>query len=365
VPVIFQYGRDETPIVRGIGQEIMDRCRDNGVWEGPTPGWDYFIGGNPDATLDHEMLKLVLMEMLLEAGVELRLHSSIVSAVTEGDRLNGVIIESKSGREAILSRQAVDATGDGDLAAFAGAEFWKEDKSFCSFGANFDGINKERVRQLMLHYPERHEELLARFKKEAGGCKEFGFYTEGTGAFPMSGNPLDAGDLSRMEAEGSMNILNSLRWARENFPGYEEAQVSRIAPQFGVRFGRRIKGVFTLTEEAVTASEEFEDVICRFFTRNGMMGIPYRALVPEKVDGLIIGSRSYSADRKTFGATRLIGTAYGLGHAAGAAAGLCIREKVEPRELDYAPLKELLLGQKAVIERGPAPKLSGARKRPH
>jgi hypothetical protein len=366
VPVIFQYGEPGNPIVRGIGEEIHERCRADGVWKPAGKGMDYFVGTIQDGELDPEILKLVLMELCLEAGVQLRLHSTLVSAFNDNDQLHTVVIESKSGREAIRCQQAVDATGDGDLAALAGADCIPFEKGFCSLGANLHGIDKEHVRQLQLYYPDTYNELVERFKQEANGCKQFGFHTEGTGAFPMSGNCLDAADLTRMEVEGSMKLLRSLRWARQHFPGYQNAQLTRIAPQFGVRFGRRLVGISTLTEEECKNHVEYEDVVLRFCHSDNAMGVSYRQLVPQRLDGLIVGSRSFSVDAGTFHNIRLIGTAYGLGHAAGAAAGLCVRHGCRFRDLPYAPLRALLLEQGAILDKQHTPETPPSRRKvPH
>lgn len=354
VPLLFQYGSEKQPLTGGIGKEIVERCQRIGSWS-PGNGWH-------SGLLDTETLKLVLMDMLGEAGVQLLLHSFIAGAVKEGALLKGLVVDNKSGRQAVLGRVTVDATGDADVAAWAEAAFQTpadEDdgtssgnrRTGVSFGVEFSGIDRRDWDWFRAHCKERHAALLEEFKK-IGGVDQFGLTGDASGVFGLRGDPCDVHDLSRLELESSRQVLRCLEFLRAKAPGYRNIRVSRIAPQFGVRESRRIVAEYRLTRADCEAGTEFPDVVCRFnYNHRFIMGVPYRCLVPRAMDGLLIGSRSFDLERSIFGCTRLIGTTFGLGHAAGSAAALCARDGIQPRHLPPEPLRRALLAQGAYLDR--------------
>jgi hypothetical protein len=348
VPVVFQYGRPGGYFVQGIAREIVDRLDALGGWVHPEEARSRHP--HADGIFDTELLKLVLVEMCEEAGVELLLHSTLGNALTENGRVVGVAVENKSGRQALLGKITVDSTGDGDVAALAGARSLPSENGdaedpeggtigHCSFGVQIKGMSRERMKRLKEEEPERYERLAQKFKIDSVGMISFN----------MKGDATDAWDLTRMEREGSLNALRALRALREELPG-EEFAIDFVAAQFGVRLGRRIAGVKTLTHEAAAKLERRGDEIGLVAFQGGAAGIPYGCLVPERVDGLLMGSRSISVEERMFGPIRLIGTAFALGEAAGTAAGLSVRESVQPRDLEVATLRSQLQTQKALID---------------
>jgi hypothetical protein len=153
-----------------------------------------------------------------------------------------------------------------------------------------------------------------------------------------------------MELEGAAKLLRTVTFLRERMPGHENVKIRHIAPQLGVRLGRRVAGVETLSAEHREQARRGERDVCLFYGPGGkLVGIPFGCLVPETLDGVIIGSRSLSVDHQTFGPIRLIGTAWGIGEAAGTAAGLATAEHVLPRDLDVARLRAALTEQGAMV----------------
>jgi ribulose 1,5-bisphosphate synthetase/thiazole synthase len=353
VPMLFQYGSEKEKLIRGIGWEIVERCKKLGPWT-PDNGWH-------NGVLDTEIMKLVIADMLVEVGVEILLHSWVVDVIREDNRINGVIVENKSARQAILAKQTIDATGDADLVAFADGAFKtpadRDDerptdntRSHVSFGVHFGDIDRIEYERFKRHNPEGFEKVLAGLKA-VGGVEDHGIREFASGCFHLQGDPCDAQDMSRLEVESSVKSLRSLEYLRENMPGYKDARIKRIAPQIGVRESRRIVGLHTLSKAECEEGVEHPDVVCRFFCGNPRpVGVPLRSMVPKELDGLTIGSRSIDVERKVFGAIRLIGTAFGLGHGAGAAAALCVEKDCEPRDLDAESLREALLSQNAYLD---------------
>ncbi len=350
VRAIWQLGRPHSPLVLGLGKELIDRLAAAGGWIDHTTS-----RGTSDGEIDTELCKLVLVEMLDEAGVEILLHAWTADAVQEDGRVAGVIVESKSGRGAVLSKATIDATGDGDVAAFAGARYLTRNdyeqvetqhgkgKIFHSFGADLLDVDHGRLQAFKHDEPERFAKLMAQ--------AELPPVDDGVRVmYRLQGDACDLRDLTRMELECSRRLLASVRFARNHIPGYENVHV-RIAPQFGVREGRRILGKYYMTKNDLDEEKTFPDSVCRFYNYGHDMhsGLPYRCMVPETIDGLIIGTRSMSVDAKVFDMIRLIGTAFAIGHAAGVAAGLCAVNDVQPRQLDPQLLQKTLIEQGALI----------------
>ncbi len=294
--------------------------------------------------------------MCVEAGVELLLHSWIAGVLGDDGRVGGVIVENKSQRMALRGEVIVDATGDADVAALAGARCLEDvsekardpetgsARATCSFGAKIEGVDVERFEAFKADEPEAYRALVEEMTAE-GGVKAVD-----CPSLSMPGCSTNVWDLTRMELEGAAKLLRTVTFLRERMPGHENVKIRHIAPQLGVRLGRRVAGVETLTAEHREQALRGERDVCLFHGPGGkLVGIPYGCLIPETLDGVIIGSRSISVDHQTFGPIRLIGTAWGIGEAAGTAAGMAASEHVLPRDLDVARLREALIDQGAMV----------------
>lgn len=347
-------------VIGGICWESMERLRerDGLATRGPLR-YD----------VDSELYKVTLDRMCLDAGVRLRLHSWVTNAIVEEGRVRGAVIESKSGREAVLARIVVDATGDGDVAAYAGADY---ELGHMRIGLNMKvgGVDRDRYQAFAQADPERVRDLRAELRRRGGfpigmGATPYsdeGVYwvnviglSERSGLGPVEGasddelwggrlSAIDAEDLTHVELELRRRLVESLEFYREHVPGYERVRLLAFAPQIGVRESRRITGEVVLAGEDVLTGREWEDAI----GRGGLPGrgvsyqIPYRALVPRGVDGLLTAGRCVSADHRALGMIRVIPPMMVTGQAAGTAAFMAVELGVEPRALDPTVLRRQL-----------------------
>jgi len=359
--------REGNRVIGGLFWEIMERLRAmNGVvFEAPLC-----------PHVDSERLKVVADALCLEAGVELRLHSWGVSAIVEDGRVCGVVVESKSGRQALLGRACIDATGDGDIAASAGAAY---EMGCQRIGLNLKagGIDRQRFQAFVRDNPEQARDLRAQVRARGGfplrpnptpdsdagiywinvlglanrrgsGCDEGSIHQVFAGEL----SAIDVEDLSYAEVELRRRLMASIEFYRAKVPGFEDLRLLTFASELGVRESRRITGVHLLTREEVLARRRFEDAI-------GMAGIgfspvdryqvPYGCLVPRQVGGLLVAGRCISTDDWIQHSTRLIPPAMMTGQAAGTAAGLAVRRGLEPRGLDPAILRQQLVADGVIL----------------
>jgi len=358
--VNFKLG--ETLLARGIFEEILERLKG-------LDGYD-----ERTRTFDPEMMKIVLEEMALEAGVKLLYHTCFLDAVKHGNALRGVLLHNKSGLQIALAKIVVDATGDGDVAVSAGAPFKKgrrEDGLVQPGSLVFDMAN---VREE--HLPSRKEfnRAFEEAKKKGilniprenvlwfkTGQKGVVFFNT-TRVLGLDGT--DAESLTRAEIEGRRQMLSFLRWVKQVFPGaFQDAYIARSGPHIGVRETRRIIGEYVLTGEDILSARKFPDAVCRANypidihnplgegtvikgpPKGDYYEIPYRCLVPLKVENLLVTGRCISATHEAISATRVMPTCVCLGQAAGTAAALSVKEGVTPRRLEPGVLRDTLRKQ--------------------
>lgn len=359
--VLFMDGlfdRQGERCIGGIHWEMMERLRAiDGLAE----------SGPGRLHVDSELLKVVADEMCLESGVALRLHSWAVDTVMDDGNVKGVIVESKSGRQAILSRVCVDGTGDGDIAAHAGAGY---DLHAMRIGLNLKvgGVDLEKYRAFQKEHPERAKSLRAQVL-EQGGCpigtgatphSDLGVYwvnirglatrddTPDVSSRPGFGGELcavDVEDITYAELELRRRIVRGLDFYRAHVPGYENVRLLAFASQLGVRDSRRVAALHRLTKAQMQEGAYFEDAIGMTgatFADGHHLQVPYRTLVPETVDGLLIGGRCISVDDGLIEAIRVIPPCMMTGQAAGTAAALSVQAGATPRALDTEQLRHRL-----------------------
>ncbi len=308
--------------------------------------------------VDPEVLKYEFVRLLLDAGVRLLLHSYIVQSLTEEGRITGVIIENKGGRMAVRAGVVVDATGDGDAAASAGAVFEMEaDPLPVTLMSNLIGVDSGRAIAQLGSWARLRTVI-----EEARDRGEFSFDLEvhskgfAPGVFAAdlcypgevnlwSGslfgvNALDPDQLTTAEIVTREHTVRLVDFLKHNVAGFEDARIEYTASQIGVRETRRVVGGYTPTLHEVF-HERFADAVAKpYATRE--MRIPYRSLVPNGVDNLLIAGRCMSAEQQAMVQLRLVPVCLATGQAAGTAAALAVRESVTPRELDVGLLQRRL-----------------------
>ncbi len=360
----FHAGKEQ--IIKGIFQEIIDRLKDMDGYDEKTKAFD------------NEVMKIVLDQMIKETGVKLLLHTYIADAlVTKGNAIRGVEAYNKSGRQAVLGRVIIDATGDGDVAVMAGAPYEKgreEDGLTQPMTLNFrmGGVDVERM-------PSREkinklfEEAKAKGEIKIPRENVLYFLTTRKGEIHFNTTRIvkvdgtKADDLTYAEIEGRRQMVELIKFLKEKVSGFENAYLMMSAVQVGVRETRRIIGEYVLTGEDIVKARKFSDVIARGSypidihspTGEGTIikrlppgesyDIPYRCIVPKKVENLLIAGRCISCTHEAQAAIRVIPIVVAIGQAAGTAAALAAKLHVSPREMDVSLLQETLKKQGAIL----------------
>ncbi len=339
---------DALQTVKGIPAEyIAELVRLGGVADADT--YDStphdFRSGDLTYTIpfDAEAAKVASLNLLRKERVTLRLHSWVAGPMMNGSRVVGVVVESKSGRQAIAADIVIDCTGDGDVAARAGAEFMRPaetgDRMAMSLMYGLGGVP-------------------ASVKGPFGGIRIGGRVVRwGPGA---SGDGTDAMVLTQAEVNARLQLWDDVQKLRKQ-PGMESLYLAQTAACMGVRETRRIVGEYVLTTQEAIDGKRFADAIAissnpmpqyhgsRYFFQHEGFDIPYRSLVPKAVDGLVLSGRSISCEQGGFQSARSMAPAMAVGHASGCAAALAAKLGVQPRKLDVGELRKLLLSQKAEL----------------
>jgi len=329
--VIGHLVKGPKQVCMGIGEEMMRRLEkyDQGIIN---------RGPGKCPPVDAEALKFVMLDMIEEAGVKVFLHCWGVDAVMDGNAIRGAVFESKSGRQAILAKNVVDATGDGDVFAAAGAEF--EHRSYniglVSRLGNLDKIDRDaakgqKVRGLGAATPVPGVTWVNMLGPETDG--------------------LDVAELTRLEMSHRRHIWESVQKMRKT-PGYEKVSLIETGPQLGVRITRTLSGVKTLSVDDVRNGARYPDVVAvGGFTKaeGNEWHIPYGVLVPKKVDNLLASGRCISAALKVADNIRLIPVCFATGHAAGVAAAVATQDGCTPRDVEIPKVQKVLKEQDAYL----------------
>ena len=380
--VFSVFGR---PIVGGFPRQLMDRLASSGNaifpelgktfgdWRGLTY-WDPEILGT---RFDPEAFKNEALMMLLEHGVNIRLHTFVVDCIRQSGT---VVAYNKSGYEAFQAKVIVDCSGDADLAEMAGYEFQKgepgDEKALQppTLMMRLGGVDYEVARQYRPSFPEiietatkngdldlkREDLLFYRGTVRAGEC-----LINCSRVYKIDGTDVD--DLTRAEIEARRQNIQLLKFFRKYVPGFQNAYLIDMGPQGGIRETRRIVGEYTLTGDDVLEGKQFPDTVALSywpidqhradgagtvldFPAPGVLTrVPYRCLIPLGSESFLVAGRSISATREAMASIRISGTIMAVGQAAGTAAALAVREDVSVREVSIEKLQGTLKSQGAII----------------
>ena len=342
------YWDGERSVIRGIGSEIADWLDDMGGLTRPAPG--------RDGTADPELLKYLALKMVRDANVDLILHCWAFEAIVDEDNVQGAITLSKSDRQAILAKVVIDATGDGDIFASAGATFHEAQRGI-GLPFRMGGVDIERAKQFQKENSEKYKELMNEVRSK-GGFAGIGAAAVHQGVIWWNnwGNVLDALDvihLTRAEIEAREAIMTTVIFLKENLPGFENSFLLETAPQLGARESRLLVGEYILTQDDMKRYATFDDVIAHlgvlFEKKGNGFDVPYRCLIPQEINGLIATGRCISTDHPVQDQIRVIPKCFALGHAAGTAAGLAVKACIQPRNLDVSDLQKQLLKEGAYL----------------
>jgi hypothetical protein len=316
------------------------------------------------ALIDPEIMKCELNTMMEEAGVTLFLHSWGVRPIVEGNTVQGVLIENKSGRQAILAKVVIDSTGDGDLLQPAGAECdtrMMEGLRIAAFAFPFwiGNVDMKKIEDFRASQPKKWDKLVQELESLGGAffyMKDLVKNHDGVvwfHPFFPSTNQSDIYEINRVELEGRRKMLLSYEFYRDRVPGFENSYIALSSPQLGTQGGQRLIGEYVCTASDMMSDEVFEDTIAIFpdndneeiSAKHPNVCIPYRALVPRKVDGLLVACRAFSSEYQFNEYFNLIPHCLAFGQAAGTAAALAADSGIEPRKVNYAELQKNLIRQ--------------------
>jgi hypothetical protein len=313
-------------------------------------------------TVDPERLKLASQEMVLEQKARLVYHCWAALPLMEEGKVRGAIFESKGGRQAVRAKVVVDATGDGDLFARAGAAFEsdidQDDIHHCMNTAwLFGGVDMARWLEFRGGQPEAYSAFMARGREAMRLFdKPFVSWRNDVALFMgprQSGfSALDADEQTEVEVRSHRLMDRHLAFYRAHAPGFENAYLFLSAPQLGVRHARRLKGLARIERAQWPLGRVFADevgVSTSVAPKFANVSVPYGSLVPEALDGLIACGRHISCDPNSHGFMREIPQCWLTGQAAGVAAALAANRGIEPRAVDIAELQAALIRQGAFL----------------
>lgn len=383
------YRHELTVEANGIGNEFERWAKELGG-SSPEPQSD-------SEALDAEMFKVAADKMVLESGVRPLLHALAVDVIMDGNLVKGVIIESKSGRQAILAKRVIDATGDADLAARAGAPFTMSPREnlmnvtvmFSCRGVNRDVFQRYVDRVLKPTYRDWAGEAW----KQASSNQEYDMFS------PYMGDPFeravkdglislpddvaiggtwsvlspegdatqlnmvhlrrrdctDVWDLTRSEMEGRRAALEAIKALNAYIPGFEKARLRNFGMTLGTRESRKIEGRYSLTEHDVMNQAAFDDTIGifpEFIDGAGVVilpvtgryfQVPYGCLVPRNVDNMLVVGRAVSGDRIAHAAFRNMMCCAVTGQGAGAAAAASLKTGATTAEVRIKDVQDALV----------------------
>lgn len=365
-------------VIRGFAEEVLDRLPPEGkagperklwgvkddalakYWRLRTSAFHGIVTWAP--TIDPERLKLTSQELLIEAGCRIVFHSWAAVPVVEDGAVKGVIFESKEGRQALMASVVVDCTGDGDVFARAGAGFdtdIEEGDVHHSMNTGFmlGGVDMQR----WLDFRLREEAAFAEFNQL--GRDTLGFFQTPyvswrddialfLGPRQSGLSALNVDDMTEVEIQSHRFMRAHCEFFRQHAPGFQNAYMLLSAPQLGVRHTRRLVGMARIEREQWSQGVARPDevgVSPSVSPKFPVISVPYGALVPKRLDGLLAAGRHISCDANSHGFMREIPQCWLTGQAAGAAAGIAANRGLQPRDVDIAELQATLRKQGVFI----------------
>lgn len=371
------------PVIRGFAEELLSRLPADAIagpprsewgsrdaasaswWAARTAAFHGIVTHSP--TCDPEWLKAQLLEMAIEAGVHPIFHAWGVAPLIEAERVAGCFFESKQGRRAILAAVTVDATGDGDLYASAGAandvDIDARDIHGCmNTSWLFGGVDMPAFLRFRAEQPEQFDALLARGRQEQRLFeKPVVAWRDDIAVFMgprLAGyQATDVEDLSAVEVISHRAMIDHLRFYREHAPGFEGAFLMLSAPQLGVRHARRLRGIDSVRREDWDGRIRTDEigVSPALSPKFANISIPYGALVPRTLDGLLAPGRHLACDATSHSFLREIPQCWLTGQAAGVAAALAVARHVAPRDVPTSDLQQALRRQGVFLRDASSP----------
>ncbi|MCH5686768.1 FAD-dependent oxidoreductase [Niabella sp. W65] len=359
LPILGFLGQKGNQIIKGLPQKYIDRLKaiEASSEHRPCPLHMSLTLVEPEA------VKTVALQMLVEAGVNILFYAFCAGVVKEGDELKGVIIESKAGREVVLSKVTIDCSGDADVAFKSGVpcEFGNEQGGvqpptlmFC-----LGGVDTEKLRLSIAEEPrtyltdfipaeyfgQNNQFVLVGMRNLINQAKEEGLSLPTERTILITGlrkgeiwvnmtrvngvNGTDPASLTWGEIEGRKQIEDIQRYLVNYVPGFENAYFLKTAPFLGIRETRRIKGQYTMDRDDIMSCRHFDDAIavasypldihhpvgggCTLEWCGDCYDIPYRSLVPLHIKNLLVAGRAISTTHEAMSAIRVMAPCMAMG----------------------------------------------------
>lgn len=369
LPLFMPFTDGVHMLAGGIGADIQRRLKEHG---GTGPG--------SDVTIRAEVLKRVYDDLLVEANVQFLFHTSLIAVESDAGRVSAAILSGKSGLFAVKARVFLDCTGDGDLAAWAGAPFEKGDEhgnmmagTLCSLWADIDwpAVNKgglgggesrleDAFRDQVFTHEDRHLPGMFRVGQHTGG---------GNIGHTFGLDSTDERSITRALLWARKSLVEYERYYKKYLKGFEQMELVATASQLGARESRRILGDYVLNLEDFKSRAVFPDEIGRYnyavdihaakpdlasyeryaedfkklrYGKGESYGIPYRCLVPQKLTNVLVAGRCVSTDRYMQSSIRVMPGCFITGQAIGVAAAVCAQQGCDTRAVPAAELQRRL-----------------------
>lgn len=391
LPILGFHSQKGVQIIRGLADKFVKRLADadasSDIRLCPLHMSIAFI--------EPETVKVVAPEMLLENNVSIFLHSLFVDVIKEGDLVKGVVIENKTGRHVILGKVVIDCSGDADVAYRSGMKYNKGNKDGRmqpgTLEYSMENVDVDKLRKCVSeqpdvytpevippeYYKENRYFILVGLSKIVEKAKSDGLKMPVDKVVIVTGlgegemwinmtrvNGVDGTDpdsLTHAEISSRKQVSVLTKFFNQYVPGFEKARVGRVAPFIGIRETRRIEGNYVLTREDILSRRTFDDAIAvasypldihhpvgggfSLDWSGDCYDIPYRSLISDQTPNLIVAGRSISTTHEAMSSIRVMAPCMAMGEAAGRAAALALKTRVQPVNLDTRILREHLISK--------------------
>ncbi|MGE8686212.1 MAG: FAD-dependent oxidoreductase [Achromobacter sp.] len=369
---------DLIPVVDGLFGQMVDRLRKRDAVTGARR-WSLAASLPYDPT----SVRLVADEMMAAYGVEVLFHTWVADVAVEDGRVGTVFVENKGGRFAVRPRMVIDCTGDGDIAARAGAPFELGSGGITQFGSSmfrmapvdvetFCKLSRDdvsaRMAEIVAGGTPLPRTMVALYPNPIEGV----VHLNATRVAREDGEPFDLTDpmqLSEAEREGRRQAYLYESVLREHMPGFSRARIVDIGAQIGIRETRLVKGDHVLTAEEVLGGAKPDDGIAcnawpvevhaqglktvwKFLEPGEYCRIPYRCLTPRALHNVLVAGRCVSSTHEAQASIRVSAPSMAMGEAAGMAAAMALEAKCDSRAIHVGVLQEALRREGAILEPG-------------
>lgn len=409
LPLLGYLDKDGRTVVRGIAQEFIDDLRAYKTPYGVAASSHLPCPMHNSVTLyDHEIFKFVAFRKVLDAGIEVLLHTELRSVNVDSRQLKSIELAGKGWRIEVEAKVFIDATGDGDMAYLAGATYEKGQKGTGvlqppTLMFNVRGVDIDRTIDFVAEDPEQMAHCPETecgagfdadfFRKNPNhvmvGLRKLFMQLKAEGKLPIDRDTLiyiksllpgeihlnctrhlgtdgsDVFSLTHAEIEGYLQIEKFVETLRQYVPGFENCYISNIYPSMGIRESRRFKGVRELTEEEVVRGDIDEETIglgsyiidIHMGDGSGTIvkkippyGLPYGMTVSGEIEGLMFAGRCASMDAVVMSSARVMPILMAMGEGAGVGAALAVKYGISPRDVDVQEIRAILRASGALLE---------------